>query len=102
VSEDERIARLRELARRVWPDASHVEIETWNATLSVDGYALVRLDGGEVVLDVDAPSNRCLAALEAALIVLVHGEEAGDIRAAYRDGFEAGKAMAAARAMGEP
>lgn len=60
----ERLARLTELAQRVWPDvAEYLRVENDAAQ------AFVRCAGGTVLLDVVAAS-RALDALEAALLVL--------------------------------
>lgn len=65
MSDDERIARLTELARRVWPNAA---VNAWGDAAWVERHA-----GEYPCLSVAHP--RAHDALEAALLVLAHGRE---------------------------
>lgn len=66
MTDDERIARLTELARQVWPGHADEIYASRDAVTSGRGHLL---------LAVDPEHPHCSDALEAALLVLVHGRE---------------------------
>ena len=71
MSDEERIARLTALARRVWDNEEEANPVVSLGLRGCDPHAAYVVNDTGVVLTIAAPNDRALDALEAALLVLV-------------------------------
>lgn len=88
MSDDARIKRLTELARRVWNHEEEQPVTVQRGLGGCDPATTYVRTANGVVLDIAAPNDRALDALEAALLVLADEEEARAADALDRDALE--------------